>query len=755
MLRILSLLAISAHGADVIFAPNLDDYYGTLVDVKCSIERGMEITLTAPLAAKGMRFMLAGDPKCRLEKNGNYHTIQTRLSGCNNEIFMDSSTLTIANTIVNTMTFGRNAVRIESPVGCLFHSQEVSIGVLMQEKIPLEIAPTPKPSTTTTATTDAEVSNEYEYDGDDGEAPVARGGIPIDQTTNDTDDKPQSTPEDVQGQPKGSQSDETSDKSEPGTETSDKTTGKPGKPATSQDTEEEEEEGEKESNQSINSYDEDQSHESNDDLNDDFTTVAPDQEEKTAEEERVNINFVTTAPTQGPKDPKSRVTTTTQPRTKELVQGIILIDNGHEFEDEETEVPPVESDDVEENVEVNIIEKPDEPATTEQRSTPRPGFQPGADDDVDTDEVTDDETVDVANEDDDVAVTGGNGERADVEEVDDADDDGKEEEEDVLEPIDLDPRSCPTPELCRIEGRKGKGKKPKKEKKETLWRVVARGDGLFFARMHLFTDETFSKAWMYPPSLRTNDTIYAGVVLANGPAEATVSLTSCWASNTRHEIVNMKQPELEPNEITLPLIQDGCAVKSPPNLVTMVENGETAQAKFTSSVFQFVGYDTAYLYCRVRVCPLGPCPQKCDGAEPEYEYYDLDVGLGIHGDDVEDETESSGDEIFDMPSFEALIGDKPNQGKETGREYDPYNGDESTGPLVAATLYRKYEYAEGIKTDREVIVEKTETVVDNIMDNPSLMQAVLLGLLGAACCTLVMLSIFVIKKRNREKKIVQ
>lgn len=151
-------------------------------------------------------------------------------------------------------------------------------------------------------------------------------------------------------------------------------------------------------------------------------------------------------------------------------------------------------------------------------------------------------------------------------------------------------------------------------------------------------------------------------------------------------------------------------------------------------MFQFVGYDTAYLYCRVRVCPLGPCPQECfnqchklvrdfrtvwlehwkkdcDGSEPEYEYYDLDVGLGIHG-DVEDE--SSGDEeIFDMPSFEALIGDNPNQGKETGKEYDPYTTDD--GPLVAATLYRKYEYAEGIKTDREVIVEKTENVVENIL----------------------------------------
>ena len=50
----------------------------------------------------------------------------------------------------------------------------------------------------------------------------------------------------------------------------------------------------------------------------------------------------------------------------------------------------------------------------------------------------------------------------------------------------------------------------------------------------------------------------------------------------------MKQPELQPNEITLPLIQDGCAVKSPPNLVTMVENGETSQAKFTVSIFSWI-----------------------------------------------------------------------------------------------------------------------------------------------------------------------
>lgn len=61
----------------------------------------------------------------------------------------------------------------------------------------------------------------------------------------------------------------------------------------------------------------------------------------------------------------------------------------------------------------------------------------------------------------------------------------------------------------------------------------------------------------------------------------------------------MKQPELEPNEITLPLIQDGCAVKSPPNLVTMVENGETAQAKFTVRI---ISPSPLYLYHPTNLC---------------------------------------------------------------------------------------------------------------------------------------------------------
>jgi len=60
--------------------------------------------------------------------------------------------------------------------------------------------------------------------------------------------------------------------------------------------------------------------------------------------------------------------------------------------------------------------------------------------------------------------------------------------------------------------------------------------------------------------------------------------SSCWASNMRHEIINLKTPELQKDEITLPLINDGCAVTSPPDLVKMVENGESQSAKFTVSI---------------------------------------------------------------------------------------------------------------------------------------------------------------------------
>ena len=138
-----------------------------------------------------------------------------------------------------------------------------------------------------------------------------------------------------------------------------------------------------------------------------------------------------------------------------------------------------------------------------------------SDNEIDNDDVSDEDGDDVSIIEDQV--------KDGIPDSDGDDDDEDDVEDDDGGDIPLIPKRSCFP-FCEVHKGK-KEKKPKKDKKETLWRVVARGNGLFFARMHLFTDDTFSKAWMYPPSLKTNDTIYAGVVLANGPSEATISLT--------------------------------------------------------------------------------------------------------------------------------------------------------------------------------------------------------------------------------------
>lgn len=108
------------------------------------------------------------------------------------------------------------------------------------------------------------------------------------------------------------------------------------------------------------------------------------------------------------------------------------------------------------------------------------------------------------------------------------------------------------------------------------------------------------------------------------------------------------------------------------------------------TIMQLVRY---IFYChRVYNSKNSNWRKKCDQNDPEYEYYDIDVGLGIHG-ETEDDFESSGDEIFDMPKFEMLIGEDPNAPK-VSSSFDPYR--DTDGPLVAATIYRKYEYSQEI-----------------------------------------------------------
>ena len=85
-----------------------------------------QITLIAPLAAGNMRFMLSGDPKCKLKKNGNYHTIQVR-----NEFYILNTLLEIIYNLsymsdiksllfINQVTSHQNNVKHEHLTSWLF-----------------------------------------------------------------------------------------------------------------------------------------------------------------------------------------------------------------------------------------------------------------------------------------------------------------------------------------------------------------------------------------------------------------------------------------------------------------------------------------------------------------------------------------------------------------------------------------------------------------------------------------------------------
>ena len=90
--------------------------------------------------------------------------------------------------------------RIESPVGCLFHSQEVSVSSLLSENIPIEIAPTRQTTTLTPAAPTKPTKNtptEPTPPVDDN-APVARDGIEPEskpEVPATTDDREEELPE--------------------------------------------------------------------------------------------------------------------------------------------------------------------------------------------------------------------------------------------------------------------------------------------------------------------------------------------------------------------------------------------------------------------------------------------------------------------------------------------------------------------------------------------------------------------------------
>jgi len=638
----LCFLFCGSNAADIVFGAKqeqVESLYGTKVDVECSVDTGMKITLEAPFAARNMRFALT-DPDCVLEKNGNYHTISTHLSGCGNDIFIDSSTLTIINQITNIMGFGASPVKVTSRVGCLFHQQEISIGAILKEHIPLEIVPgavdeletttlysTTTASTTTlqtTSTTSEQVSLKERSGAGDEDKPN-NGGLPEIRRGNGT--KPNFDEE----------------KDEPAR-----------------------------------------------------TTISPETDKSTPTkfaEEEISTSSINTTPLTS--------TELTQTETKFSSVNTVVYD---------TATVPL-------TVNVDIIETTtDEPVTTNPAG-PRPTFfipprEGGYTLPVpckgrkckDRTRPTKSPKKTRRTRPTKVTKTSASPENT-APILIPTQTPEKVAEEDVIVP-------------CN-EGQKFKEHKCVNTTYDMPWRSQAEGKGLFFAKMFLYPDSEYDQPFAHPPVLGTNDTVFIGVQLMGGPPSTTLSVKSCWASNMYHSPMELSTSRKN-SELTLELINNSCAVEYPEGLVSILTNGEDKIAKFTSGVFQFVDHDTAYLYCRIRICPTGPCPNDCSSDRERRESSE--------------------------PFVEALV-----------QSSDPYKI--SSGPLLGATIYRepnpKKEEIEVVEI--EVLDGKPEADIEerfsfgHLLRDATLTQAILIGALGFAIFILLVLSILVIRRQNQIK----
>jgi len=647
----LCFLLYGSNAADIVFGAKqeqVESLYGTKVDVECSVNTGMKITLEAPFAARNMRFALT-DPECVLEKNGNYHTISTHLSGCGNDIFIDSSTLTIINQITNIMGFGTSPVKVTSRVGCLFHQQEISIGAILKEHIPPEIVPgavdefetttlgttyTTTSTTTlqTTSTTFEQVSlKDRSGDGDDEKDKPTDGGRPDIRRGNGTkpifeeeDELKRTTlvPETEKVTPTRSYVEEEMSTS------SFATTPLTSTEATSTETE--------------------------------FSSVQTVEYDTATPQLTVNVDIITTT-TDEPVTKATDEPVTMKPAGPRPTFSIPQRAGGH------TLAMPCKGRKCKDKTRPTKS-----PRTRKTRPTKAP-------------------KTSVPEKTAPILIPTQTPEKV--------------AEEDVIVP-------------CN-EGEKFKEHKCVNTTYDMPWRSQAEGKGLFFAKMFLYPDSEYDQPFAHPPVLGTNDTVFIGVQLMGGPPATTLSVKSCWASNMYHSPLELSTSRKN-SEVTLDLINDSCAVKYPEGLVSILTNGQEKIAKFTSGVFQFVDHDTAYLYCRIRICPTGPCPNDCSSGRERRE--------------------------FDEPVFEALV-----------QSSDPYKI--HSGPLLGATIYREpnRKNAEMEVVEIEVLDGKSEAEIEerfsfgDIIRNSTLTQAILIGALGFAIFILLVLSILVIRRQNQIK----
>ncbi|CBY11061.1 unnamed protein product [Oikopleura dioica] len=126
------------------------------------------------------------------------------------------------------------------------------------------------------------------------------------------------------------------------------------------------------------------------------------------------------------------------------------------------------------------------------------------------------------------------------------------------------------------------------------------GEGVFRTAMVLYQDGTFTDPLPSKVTVNTNEVLNVGVFLMDAKEEddfRKLKINNCWASPTNSSL----------DPIQFDLIQNGCAESE---IVKIMENGESSQARFTSEVFGFAGFENVFLFCDISVC-FQDCTKSC------------------------------------------------------------------------------------------------------------------------------------------------
>ncbi|XP_069077417.1 uromodulin-like [Pleurodeles waltl] len=132
------------------------------------------------------------------------------------------------------------------------------------------------------------------------------------------------------------------------------------------------------------------------------------------------------------------------------------------------------------------------------------------------------------------------------------------------------------------------------------------GVGAVMVFMIAYTDSTFTVPYTDATmDINVQDTLYVAVSMPDLDATTfSVLVTRLYATGT-------SDPNANPS---YDIITNKCPSAQLGDLLTILVNGETVEARFKVQVFQISGMVNLYLHAEVEMCTSNPCNQACPGS---------------------------------------------------------------------------------------------------------------------------------------------